>query len=135
MKPTLVPFRLGAWICGVAVALGAYGAHGLEGWLGDRGALSPAEIGDALEWWATGNRYQMWHGLALLGLGAAGAIGRGPALGFLVGTLLFSGSLYALALGAPGAWMGPVTPIGGVVLIVSWLLVALLRPPLRTADA
>lgn len=82
--------------------------------------------------WETAARYHMFHAVALLAL--AGWIGRTPLVGparrgcwaawaWTIGTLLFSGSLYLLAVGGP-RWLGPVTPIGGLVLIAGWFLVA-----------
>lgn len=99
-----------------AVIVGAFAAHGLKQ------ILAPEMI-DVVK---TGVQYQMYHALALLltalwlshkpdtsGLKAVG-------LAFILGTLLFSGSLYALALGAP-RWLGPVTPLGGLCFLLGWL--------------
>jgi uncharacterized membrane protein YgdD (TMEM256/DUF423 family) len=108
----------------LAVALGAFGAHGLKSRL--------AGLPDAaarLGWWETASQYQMAHALAL-GL-CAHLIARGAGLAgsiavwsFTGGVALFSGSLYAMTLGARG--LGPVTPAGGLLLLVGWgaLLVA-----------
>lgn len=99
---------------GAAVAAGAFGAHAL------RDSLSPSD----LEVFHTGVRYQMWHALALLILSTSFVPTRTAIVaGFLLlnGTILFSGSLYALALGGP-AWIGPVTPVGGIALISGWVL-------------
>jgi uncharacterized membrane protein YgdD (TMEM256/DUF423 family) len=103
----------------ISVAAGAFGAHGL------RARLSP----ELLAVFETGARYQMYHaiGLAL----AAGAAGRFPGSAaawagwlFVAGTVLFSGSLYALALtGVRG--LGAVTPFGGVAFIAGWIALAL----------
>lgn len=95
-----------------AVLLGAYGAHGLQGVLDAR----------HLEVWNTAVRFQFWHALALA---LAVVLRRGPArtgaiAGFAVGVLLFCGSLYLLALGAP-RWVGFITPFGGVAFVVAWL--------------
>ena len=106
----------------LAVVLGAFGAHALRNQV-------PA---DSLATWRTAVDYQFWHALALLGLAAfagrtmeAGAATwrslRIAAVGFVVGIVLFSGSLYALVLGAP-RWIGAITPIGGVALIGAWLV-------------
>jgi uncharacterized membrane protein YgdD (TMEM256/DUF423 family) len=107
---------LGAVLGALAVVLGAFGAHALE----DR--LGPAE----LAWWATAVQYHGAHALAvvLYGLFAERA-GRGglPAALFAAGTLVFSGSLYAMALGAP-RWLGAITPLGGASLIAGWLAFA-----------
>ncbi|MEC9406957.1 MAG: DUF423 domain-containing protein [Pseudomonadota bacterium] len=99
----------------LGVALGAFGAHAL------RARLSP----DMLRVWETAVNYQFWHALALLGVGllvlrtqsawltAAGSL-------FALGLLLFSGSLYALALSGIRP-LGAITPIGGVLLLGGWL--------------
>ena len=104
---------------GLAVALGAFAAHGL------RGRLDVA----AMHAFETGVTYQFFHSIALCALGLwCRQLVRAPALGdaavvagfaFLIGILCFSGSLYALALGAP-RWLGPVTPLGGLAFIGGW---------------
>lgn len=95
-----------------AVLLGAFGAHALQG------VLDP----QARELWHTAVNYHAWHALALvlavaLGQGRSGRVAQ---LGFGIGIVLFSGSLYALALGAP-RWMGIITPFGGLAFIIGWL--------------
>jgi len=92
----------------LAVVAGAFGAHAL------RSHLSP----ELLATWETGARYQMYHALAM-GLAAQAGMRWPPRL-FLGGIVLFSGSLYALALGGPW-WLGPVTPLGGALLIAGWV--------------
>jgi uncharacterized membrane protein YgdD (TMEM256/DUF423 family) len=102
-----------ALLAGSAVVLGALGAHGLE----DSFAKP-----ESAAWWATAVDYQMWHALALLALAALAPVhGRTVPLLFVVGVAGFSGSLYALALGASGAVWGPVTPLGGSLLIAGWI--------------
>jgi uncharacterized membrane protein YgdD (TMEM256/DUF423 family) len=97
-----------------AVAFGAFGAHGVS---------DPK----AQEWLRTGALYAFVHSLAvyasalMMGLGAARAR-LAPGF-FLSGVVLFSGSLYAMALGAP-RWLGMVTPIGGLMFMVGWVIVA-----------
>jgi uncharacterized membrane protein YgdD (TMEM256/DUF423 family) len=110
---------LGAASALVAVAAGAFGAHGL------RARLSP----DLLAVFETGARYQMYHALGLLAV--AWAVTRWPGPWpvragwlFLAGTVLFSGSLYALALTGV-RWLGAVTPLGGVAFLAGWLCLAL----------
>ena len=100
----------------VAVALGAFGAHGL------RGRLVP----DMLMTFEIGVRYQMYHALGLLAVGLA--LSRWPSSAvalagwlFIVGTLVFSGSLYALSLSGQ-RWLGAVTPLGGAAFIAGWIL-------------
>jgi uncharacterized membrane protein YgdD (TMEM256/DUF423 family) len=117
---------LAAGILGLTgVGLGAMGAHALKATLLERGMFQA---------WETASRYHLFHAVALVGLAAwlrAGTTAsptRGPVWAarlWCVGTLLFSGSLYWLALGGP-RWLGPVTPFGGVALMAGWLLVALL---------
>jgi len=113
-------------VAGVAgmtgVALGAFGAHALK----DR--LAGAGMVDV---WETAVLYQLVHAVALLAVVAAAAAGvvapgraRATVQLWLAGMVLFSGSLYLLALGAGKLW-GPITPIGGVALLVGWLLLAL----------
>jgi uncharacterized membrane protein YgdD (TMEM256/DUF423 family) len=103
----------------VAVIAGAFGAHAL------RGRLSP----EMLQVFETGARYQMYHALALLAAAVAAgdppcAPGRWAGRLFIAGTVLFSGSLYALALsGVPS--FGMVTPFGGVAFIAGWICLAL----------
>lgn len=95
-----------------AVILGAFGAHALSGTLDARGS----------ELWHTAVNYHFWHALALA-LAALGGAGRarGFALwAFALGILLFSGSLYALALGAPRL-TGIITPFGGLAFILGWV--------------
>ena len=113
-------FLLVAAILGfLGVAFGAFGAHAL------RGRLSPEMIAV----FEIAVRYQMYHALALLGVAAAVAhFGRARLLmvagwSFLAGILIFSGSLYALALTGTGTF-GAITPIGGVGLLVGWACLA-----------
>ena len=108
----------------VGVAAGAFGAH----------ALAEALPPDRLAVFETGARYQMFHALALVGTALVVGRRRGraaPAAAWLfaVGTVLFSGSLYVLALSGVRAW-GAVTPLGGVAWLAAWALLGLaaLRP-------
>lgn len=101
------------------VGLGAFGAHALKGRIDD-GLLSAFE---------TGVRYQLFHAVALLVVAwLAGAANSKAArtAGWLLtsGTVLFSGSLYLMAIGAP-RWFGAITPFGGVCLMAAWVLVAI----------
>src|SRR4051812_37316483 len=94
----------GALLAGTAVLLGAFGAHGLKA------RLAPEQLG----WWQTAVEYQMWHGLALVALGASDLRRLRVPAGLLGGgALLFSATLYAMALGAPH-WLCAVTPLGGL---------------------
>lgn len=115
---------LAAGVLGLTgVALGALGAHALKVTLTERGMTQA---------WETAAKYHLFHAVALLGVAAwvrhsADAPGGGAmfwaARFWCLGTLLFSGSVYWLALGGP-RWLGPVTPLGGVALMIGWLLVA-----------
>lgn len=101
----------GAAVAGfLAVAGGAFGAHGLE--------ADPR----AAELMRTAATYAMWHALAVLGYLALGGTGRLAPLAFLTGILVFSGTVAALALGGPRL-LGAVTPFGGLMLLVGWLVV------------
>ena len=105
----------------LAVALGAFAAHALRNHL----------TAEQLAIWHTAVDYQFWHALALLGvsiwMGEAAALTHArskplsvAASAFAIGIVLFCGSLYALALGAP-RWTGAITPLGGVAFIIGWL--------------
>ena len=91
----------------LAVMAGAFGAHGAEG--------------RAAELLKTGAQYQLVHALAALIALKLGA--RGPAWCFVAGAALFAGSLYALADNGP-KWLGPITPIGGAIIIGGWMWLA-----------
>lgn len=101
----------------IGVVLGAFGAHGL------RDRLTT----DQLSSWETAVTYHLLHAVLLAALAlSTGAGNRGvqlPSLLFIVGILLFSGSIYVLALGGP-RWLGPVTPVGGLSLIAGWFALA-----------
>ena len=97
-----------------AVALGAFGAHGLRGLVGP----------ELLAVWRTAVDYQMFHALALLALafapaGSAGGPGSLACWCFAIGVLVFSGSLYLLVLSGQ-SWLGAITPLGGLCLIAGW---------------
>ena len=102
-----------------AVALGAFGAHGLRDQVSEQ----------ALGWWQTAAQYHFIHTLLLLGLGlllpraANGTMLSVAGWLSLAGIVLFSGSLYAMALGAP-RWFGAITPVGGLAWIAAWALLA-----------
>jgi len=101
----------------LAVALGAFGAHGLQARLADA-----ADGAKRLSWWQTAAHYHLMHALALAVV--AFVIARAPqaryaGVAFVLGTLLFSGSLYVMALGGP-RWLGAVTPLGGAAFLVGW---------------
>jgi uncharacterized membrane protein YgdD (TMEM256/DUF423 family) len=108
----------------IGVGVGAMGAHALKATLIERGMLQA---------WETASRYHLFHAVALLGLAAwmrNASADNGARLMiwtarlWCVGMVLFSGSLYWLALGGP-RWLGPITPLGGVALMAGWMLIAI----------
>ncbi len=114
-----------ALLGGTAVALGAFGAHGL------RPTLEAVGRTDS---WETAVLYQFVHALALVAVGIWVRVDPQAATSrplqaagwlWLAGVLCFSGSLYALALGAPSGWIWPVTPFGGLCFLGGWTLLAL----------
>ena len=107
---SVILFRIAAARCFFAVALGAFGAHGLR---------SPLESRGMVDVWNKAVFYQFIHAVALLVLALYGTINRGACWLLLIGILLFSGSLYLLALkNLP--WLGPVTPLGGLCFLAGW---------------
>jgi uncharacterized membrane protein YgdD (TMEM256/DUF423 family) len=91
----------------MAVAAGAFGAHGAQG--------------HAVEWLKTGGQYQLIHAVAALVALQLGA--RTPAALFVGGGLVFAATLYLMALGLP-RWLGAITPLGGAAMIAGWLWLA-----------
>ncbi len=111
-------FSAGALLAGVAVLLGAFGAHALTG------SLSR----DRLDVWETAVRYQMYHALAILIVGhlrrrSPAAALKVAAMLFGVGIVLFSGTLYVMAI-TDMSWLGAVTPLGGLAFIAGWVALA-----------
>ncbi|MCA9001377.1 MAG: DUF423 domain-containing protein [Planctomycetes bacterium] len=112
---------IGALMGALAVGMGAFGAHGLK-------SLDPTP--EALDWWKTAAHYHLLHAVALAVVGLLASQGsqsvrveRSAGICFLSGIVIFSGTLYAMAVGAPKI-LGAVTPIGGILLILGWLLLA-----------
>ena len=110
---------IGALSAGIAVAAGAFGAHAL------RARVEPR----MLEVFETGARYQMYHALALLAVAWVATRWPGPLVNtsgwlFVAGTVLFSGSLYAMTFTGIRA-LGAITPLGGVCFIAGWICLAL----------
>jgi len=100
--------RLAALSAAVAILAGAAGAHGAHG--------------EAAQWLRTGAEYQLAHAIAVIAIGR-----RRPTVDLLLGgSVVFAGTLYAMALGAPH-WLGAITPIGGVAMIGGWLSLAFAR--------
>jgi uncharacterized membrane protein YgdD (TMEM256/DUF423 family) len=113
-------FRIAAALCFVAVALGAFGAHGLRSTLEARGMLDV---------WNKAVFYHFIHSIALLVLALYGTINRGACLLLVVGIFLFSGSLYLLALVPQGRdWLGLITPLGGLCFLAGWTWLVLAPP-------
>ena len=111
-------FGIGAVAGFLAVALGAFAAHGLEN------RLTP----HYLEVFQTGVRYQMYHALALLAVAFALERWSSAAIAaagwcFIAGMVVFSGSLYVLSLTGV-RWLGAITPLGGLAFLAGWLCLA-----------
>lgn len=108
----------GSLYCALAVVAGAFGAH----------ALSSRLSAENLALWETAARYLMYGGFGLWALGlserALGQVFSTPGWLLLVGTGVFSGTVFALALGSP-RWFGAVTPIGGVLMICAFVAFAI----------
>ena len=101
-------------LAAIAVMFGAFGAH----------ALKERLTAEQLASWETGVRYQFYHAMGLFALAwllTRGVPVSGPAALMLVGTILFSGSIYLLSLSVAKSVLWPVTPLGGLCLIASWL--------------
>lgn len=114
MAPTSdrLALRLGALFGFFGVILGALAAHGpVHDFLDNR---------KHLDLWHTALSYQWFHALALLAIGQGRSARRGTVVCWLVGVVLFSGSLYVLALDSTQKWAGPLTPLGGLILIAGW---------------
>jgi uncharacterized membrane protein YgdD (TMEM256/DUF423 family) len=111
--------RVAAFLGALAVVLGAFGAHGLERVL---------VRNNTVEIWKTAVFYHFIHVVMLVILSLWRPLLKGPWLSFLIGTLLFSGSLYLLAW-TKVEWLGAITPIGGVSFIVGWVWLALAASP------
>ena len=115
MEPQVRAWMVLASLSGLmSVAAGAFGAHGVA---------DP----QAKAWLQTGAQYQMTHALAVFGCflvwRMAGSAAQLAAWLFLAGGLIFAGSLYLMAFGGP-RWLGAVTPVGGILLIVAWAALA-----------
>ena len=121
--------RVAAIAGGLAVILGAFGAHGLKERL----------TADLLTIYETGVQYHFYHALALLALALATeriwqtVWAWRAAMCWIAGILVFSGSLYLLAITGL-RWLGAITPIGGVAFILGWFCLLFTLPPLRQAS-
>lgn len=103
-------FRLAALLCFLAVALGAFGAHGLK---------TTLQAHEMVGVWEKAVLYHFIHAVAILVLALHGTSNRWPLILFLGGILLFSGSLYTLAL-TNVRWLGAITPLGGLCFLAGW---------------
>ena len=106
--------RIAAVLGGLAVALGAFGAHGLRTLLLRNGTIAI---------WEKAVLYHFIHVLMLFILALRQPLPKGPWLSFLIGIVIFSGSLYLLAC-TRAAWLGAVTPLGGISFLIGWLWLA-----------
>jgi uncharacterized membrane protein YgdD (TMEM256/DUF423 family) len=114
----IILFRIASGLCFLAVAVGAFGAHGLRSTLEARGMVDV---------WNKAVFYQFIHAVALLVLALYGTINRGACWLLLIGIFLFSGSLYLLAL-TNLRWLGPITPVGGLCFLAGWAWLVLAPP-------
>ena len=110
-------FRLAAALLFLGVALGAFGAHGLE---------ERFRVNGRRGTWETAALYHLVHGVALLVLANRRPVPRGPWGLLAAGVVVFSGSLYLLAY-TGATWLGAVTPLGGVCFLAGWAWLALGR--------
>jgi uncharacterized membrane protein YgdD (TMEM256/DUF423 family) len=120
MNPTLA-LRTAALMGFLAVALGAFGAHGLKAVFEANGQGST---------WQTAAHYHLAHAVVLLVLALRAPVARLPFALFGIGILIFSGSLYLLAV-TNVRWLGAITPIGGLCLLAGWLTLGLTRAGVR----
>ena len=132
---------IGAVMAGLAVTCGAFGAHGFDSYFtkkyagmtwtvaGDEMTLAHKYLDD----YKTGVRYHMWHAVGLIAVGLLSAVRPKKSLqmagwSFLLGIVLFSGSLYALTISGQ-SWWGMTAPIGGALFIVGWIALAMAACP------
>lgn len=113
-------FRIAAVLCFLAVGLGAFGAHALKGTL---------QANTMTDVWNKAVLYHFVHALALLVLAALPVATRAASALFVAGIVLFSGSLYLLAL-TNLKWLGPITPLGGLCLLAGWFSLVVWPPRL-----
>ena len=111
----------------LGVLIGAFGAHGLEDFLAKTHDLSGDAVSKRLDQFDVGARYHLAHAVALLAIcsirGFSPAVIRAIAAFMILGIVLFSGSLYLL-VATNTAWLGAITPIGGVSWIIGWTMIA-----------
>jgi uncharacterized membrane protein YgdD (TMEM256/DUF423 family) len=110
----LLLFRISAVLCFLGVALGAFGAHGLKTLLATNGTL---------DIWNKAVFYHLVHAVALVALSWHPTENRGALTCLFLGILIFSGSLYLLAI-TNAKWLGAITPIGGLFFLIGWAWLA-----------
>ncbi len=116
MKATINWLPIASINLALAVASGAFAAHGLKS------RFTPEQMA----WWQTGTQYFFYHALGLLLVGLLIRLKLAPhgvAWCLQLGILLFTGSLYLMALGMP-SWLGAITPIGGILFVAGWIWLA-----------
>lgn len=141
---------IGAVLAGLAVAAGAFGAHGLQGRFAEkyRDTAAKQEVGVAIpaaqkyfQDYKTAVQYQMWHALGLILIGLLAMVRPGTSLevagwSMVAGIVLFSGGLYVHTVGGPG-WLGvpwhAIVPFGGVLFLVGWIALAIGACPCGTS--
>lgn len=107
---TSLLFRIAASLCFLAVALGAFGAHSLK---------SVLQSNDTLDIWNKAVLYHLAHAIALVALSLQATVNRGAFYLLIAGVLIFSGTLYLLAV-TNIRWLGAITPIGGLCFLAGW---------------
>lgn len=107
---SLLLFRIGAGMCFLAVALGAFGAHALKATLQANGTT---------DIWEKAVLYHLAHAVAVVALASSSAANRGALYLLLLGVVIFSGSLYILAV-TNARWLGAITPLGGLCFLAGW---------------
>jgi len=115
---SLTLFRIAAALCFFAVALGAFGAHSLKGML---------EANGTTDAWNKAVLYHLAHAVALLALAFHGTANRGACYLLVAGVLIFSGSLYVLAI-TNVRWLGAITPLGGFCFLAGWAWLVIAPP-------
>ncbi len=132
---------IGAVLAALAVGLGAYHAHGLEGLLAEKYSSDAGLFAKRMGNWGTAAQYQMYHAIGLILVGLVALVRPGKWLTiagwcFVIGILLFSGLLYVLAI-TNLTKLGMIVPLGGLSMIVGWLALAIggcCLPPHRTIE-
>lgn len=123
-RSRLFPWARACAVAGfLAVALGAFGAHGLKDHLTATGTM---------DWWNKATHYHLAHAVVAL-VALQWTRRRLPVILFLAGILVFSGTLYTMAMTGQ-RWLGAITPIGGMLLLAGWLSLCFIRPASPRVD-